>query len=100
MYYNRLAGYFRHSFSEPVERVATPPRTRQVHMSLGWTRARPGHRLPLTEEDMRIHAWLNERLAALDYERHGLWPRANRLLRAIARFMSWPFVRKERFNTD
>jgi hypothetical protein len=54
----------------------------------------------LTEEDLRIHAWLNERLAAIHYERHGLWPRANRLFRAIARFMLWPFVGKERFNTD
>src|SRR5262245_38763008 len=35
---------------------------------------------PLTEEDIRIHAQLNERLAALNYERHGLWPRIRRFL--------------------
>jgi hypothetical protein len=100
MYYNRLAGYFRHSFSEPFERAATTLRRRQVRMSLGWTRARAGRRPPWTEEDARIHAWLNERLAVLHYERHGLWPRAKRLFRAIGRFLSWPFVRKGRFNTD
>jgi hypothetical protein len=97
---HRLADYFRHSFSEPFERAKATHRPQQVRISTGWTRARPGHRLPLTEEDLRIHAWLNERLAAIHYERHGLWPRANRLFRAIARFMLWPFVGKERFNTD
>jgi hypothetical protein len=66
----------------------------------GTTPARFGQRQPLTEEDTRIHAWLHERLALLHYERYGLWPRANRLLRAIARFILWPFVRKERFKTD
>jgi hypothetical protein len=40
---------------------------------------------PPTEEDIRIHAWLTERLAALDRERHGLWPRILRFLRGITR---------------
>ena len=31
------------------------------------------YRPPLTAEDLRIHAWINERLAALHQERHGLW---------------------------
>jgi len=35
---------------------------------------------PLTDEDIRIHAWLNDRLAELHYQRHGLWPRLRRLL--------------------
>ena len=35
--------------------------------------ARSNHKLPLTEEDIRAHAWLNERLAALHRERSGLW---------------------------
>ena len=35
----------------------------------------------LTAEDVRIHARLNERLAALHYERYGLWPRIRRFLR-------------------
>jgi hypothetical protein len=56
--------------------------------------------LSLTEEDMLIHARLFVRLAALRYESHGLWPRAKRLLHAMARTMLWPFVRKERFNSD
>jgi hypothetical protein len=47
-------------------------------------------RRPLTEEDIRLHAWLNERLAMLHRERHGLWPRmqrfffGNRLVRWLA----------------
>jgi hypothetical protein len=41
---------------------------------------RPADRPPLTEEDIRLHAWLNERLAALHRERHGLWPTIRRLL--------------------
>jgi hypothetical protein len=97
---SRLSEYFRQSFGEPVERAKTLPTSRRVRLSAGRMRARPGHRPPLTEEDVRIHAWLWERLAALHYERHGLWPRVNRALRAIARFMLWPFVRIEKFNTD
>jgi hypothetical protein len=42
----------------------------------GWYIARP----PLTAEDILIHAWLNERLAMLHYERHGLWPKLRRFL--------------------
>jgi len=34
----------------------------------------------LSAEDIRLHAWLNERLAVLHYERYGLWPRLRRLL--------------------
>jgi hypothetical protein len=37
-------------------------------------------RPPLTAEDIRIHTWLIERLAAVDHERHGLWPRLRRFL--------------------
>lgn len=40
----------------------------------------PSARPSLTAEDIRLHAWLNERLAILDYERHGLWPRLRRFL--------------------
>jgi hypothetical protein len=32
----------------------------------------------LSAEDIRIHAWLNERLAVLHHERHGAWPRLRR----------------------
>ena len=35
---------------------------------------------PLTAEDIRLHAWLTERLAVLHYERHGLWPKLQRFL--------------------
>jgi len=34
----------------------------------------------LSAEDLRIHAWLTERVTALHYERHGLWPKFRRLL--------------------
>jgi hypothetical protein len=41
-----------------------------------WHKARPTP----SAEDIRLHAWLNERLAVLQYERSGLWPRLRRLL--------------------
>jgi hypothetical protein len=103
MYYNRLDEYFRQTFSEPFEpvfeRAMVPHGLGQVRMSRDWRPARRGHRPPLTEEDLRIHAWLSERLAAIQHERHGLWPRATRLFREIARFLLWP-LRKARINTD
>jgi hypothetical protein len=39
-----------------------------------------GDRPPLTAEDLRIHAWINQRLAALHRERHGLWAKVRRVL--------------------
>jgi hypothetical protein len=36
-------------------------------------------RASTSAEAIRLHAWLNERLAVLHYERHGLWPRLRRL---------------------
>jgi hypothetical protein len=97
---NRVAEYFRHTLSEPFERAESPHKPRQVGMSPGRTSARFDHRLSLTEEDMLIHARLFVRLAAIRYESHGFWPRTKRLFHAIARIMLWPFVRKERFNSD
>jgi hypothetical protein len=35
---------------------------------------------PPTAEDIRIHVWLCKRMAALHYERHGLWPKLRRFL--------------------
>ena len=40
-------------------------------------------RPPLTGEDLGIHALLNERLALLHRERHGLWAKARRFLFAL-----------------
>jgi hypothetical protein len=37
-------------------------------------------RPPLTPEDLRIHAWINERLAAFHRERRGPWAKLRRLL--------------------
>jgi hypothetical protein len=44
------------------------------------TDPRSGYRPPLTEEDIRIHRWLNERLAAVHRERNGLWSKVRRLI--------------------
>ena len=35
---------------------------------------------PLTAEDIRIHTWINERLAVLHRERHSLWARIKRAI--------------------
>jgi hypothetical protein len=43
------------------------------------TGPRSGYRPPLIEKD-RIHRWLNERLAAVHRERHGLWSKVRRLI--------------------
>lgn len=52
--------------------------TLQQSLWINWgSAARP----PLSAEDVRIHAWLNERLALLHRERHGLWPRLRRFLK-------------------
>jgi hypothetical protein len=80
----------------PIQRLAEYP----APMRANWARSHRGPWLPLPKANTHIHAWLMERIAAIDYERHGLWPRTNRLLRAIARFMLWPFVCKVRFNND
>jgi hypothetical protein len=37
-------------------------------------------RSALTAEDIRIHAWLTERLMLLHHERRGFWPRLRRFL--------------------
>ena len=52
------------------------PARRERQRTNRWSTARPS----LTAEDIRIHAWLTERLAALHHERHGLWPTLRRFL--------------------
>jgi hypothetical protein len=49
---------------------------REGQVTSRWSIARP----PLSDEDIRVHAWLIERLAVLHYERHGLWPKLRRFL--------------------
>jgi hypothetical protein len=34
----------------------------------------------LSAEDLRIHGWINERLAAVHQQQHGLWSRVRRFL--------------------
>jgi hypothetical protein len=57
-----------------------------VPQEIHWSEQREHHkdsrysstRRPPSAEDLRLHAWLTERLAELRYERHGLWPRLRR----------------------
>jgi hypothetical protein len=35
---------------------------------------------PQSAEEIRLHAWLSERVALLHHERHGLWPKLRRFL--------------------
>jgi hypothetical protein len=53
-----------------------------------WSTARP----PRSAEDSRIPFWLIQRLAALHYERHGLWPRLRRSLlgNRLVRWLGFP----------
>jgi len=37
-------------------------------------------RPPLTDYDVRVHAWLTDRMRLLGHERHGLWAKLRRLL--------------------
>ncbi len=37
---------------------------------------------PVSADDIRIHAWINERIVAVDRERHGLRSK-------VRRFLSW-----------
>jgi hypothetical protein len=41
-----------------------------------WSTARP----TLSAEVIRLQGWLSERLAMVNYERHGLWPKLRRFL--------------------
>jgi len=38
------------------------------------------NRPSLTAEDIRLHAWINERLAVVHREQHSLWAKARRFL--------------------
>ena|ERR1700722_10540068 len=62
-------------FREQMEHEAGLAR-RQVEGLPGWSAPRQR----LRAEDIRVHAWLTERLAVLRYERYGLWPRLRRFL--------------------
>jgi len=71
---NRLAERVRHYFDQYPE-VAREEFVLESRRE-GTRTARP----PLSAEDIRIHAWLIERLAIVHYERHGLWPKLRRFL--------------------
>ncbi|HTU92515.1 MAG TPA: hypothetical protein VMF69_20710 [Gemmataceae bacterium] len=36
-------------------------------------------RPPLTAEDVRIHSWINDRLAVVQREKRGLWAKVKRI---------------------
>jgi hypothetical protein len=46
-------------------------------------------RQPPSAEDIRLHAWLDYRLAVLRYQRHGLWPKLRRFLLRIRLTRLW-----------
>ena len=82
---NWLAERVRHYFDQNPEisqeefLLEAVPREMHLRESPGasrWSPARP----QLSTEDIRIHAWLTERRAALDYKRHGLWPKLQQFL--------------------
>jgi hypothetical protein len=52
------------------------PAQREVEGTNGWSIARPA----LSAEDLRLHAWLTERMALLHYERYGFWPKLRRFI--------------------
>jgi hypothetical protein len=80
--YNRIQG-FRSVLSQPVPPVAYDELREYLHRrvsadpQMAW---RPTHRRPPSPEEIRFHAWLNERLAALQPSREGVWLRIRRFL--------------------
>jgi hypothetical protein len=96
---NRLAERVRHYFDQHPEisreEFLLEALRREIHFceqketgngaGLG---SREGHGIsrrstlppPPSAEDIRMHAWLAERLAVLYYERHGRWPKLRRFL--------------------
>jgi hypothetical protein len=81
----RLAERIRHSFARhpevSAEEFLLAAARREVSLRDGpspgpWSSGRT----PLTEEDIRVHAWLNQRLAALHRDRHGLVAKVRRFL--------------------
>jgi hypothetical protein len=83
----RVRRYFRRHPDVAPEKFLVDAVGRELRRREGWEAA---GRTPLTEEDIRIHVWLNQRLAALHRERHGFGARIrrfflrNRLLRWLS----------------
>jgi hypothetical protein len=84
---NRLAGRVRPYFDDEADAFTDEfflEALRRDILLRRWRGAGPARRVAarplLTAEDLHLHAWLNERLEAVRYERHGLWPRLRRLL--------------------
>jgi hypothetical protein len=79
---NRLAERVRYYFDRHPEasrkEFLLEAVRREIHLREQREKPNRAGRPAPSAEDIRIHAWLNERLAALHYERHGLWPRVRR----------------------
>ena len=78
----RLAERVRHYFDRHPEEAdlalwdgqpMNTPLRRGMETTLRWRR-------PPSAEEIRLHAWLAERLTALHHERHGFWPKLRRLI--------------------
>jgi hypothetical protein len=62
------------------ERRDTTPWPRAAHAGKTWTASPAAHQSPPAEEARRAEDLVAERLMALNYQRHGLWPRIQRFL--------------------
>jgi hypothetical protein len=97
---NRLAERVRHYFHRHPEvsreEFLLEAVRREMHRREGpWAPAR----LPPSTEEIRIHAGLTERLAAFDYERHGLWPKFRRFLFGN-RLVRWLGLQSQRIGAE
>ncbi len=77
----RVRGYFRRHPDVAPEKFLVDAVGRELRRREGFeTGSRSAGRSSPTAEDIRIHVWLSERLAALHRERHGFGSRMRRFL--------------------
>jgi hypothetical protein len=84
---NRVRDYFeasRDGWEMPVSKQ------RQMGNERGYARSLGKRTAKQIAEEIRIHAWLIERMHVLHYEEHALWPRLRRFGSRLARFLGLP----------
>ena len=96
---NRLAERVRHYFDQHPEAAREEFLLHALRMEIHFREQREARKGPgtarregggtnrrlttwpaISDEDIRIHAWVAERLALIHHERYGLWPRLRRLI--------------------
>jgi hypothetical protein len=77
---SRLAQRVRHYFEQQPEVAREEFLLEAVRRGIHFHNTGSAARPPLNAEDIRLHAWLSERLATLHYERLGLWSKLRRSL--------------------